>query len=92
MAVTWVAALFKDLYSYFRETMPAYAIPLFLRVKTQMETTGTFKYQKSNLKDEAYYPEKTNGEPVFAALPGSDTYVEVTDEILAGIDGGEYRY
>ncbi|MCG8669225.1 MAG: long-chain-acyl-CoA synthetase [Pseudomonadales bacterium] len=83
---------FKDLYSYFREAMPAYAIPLFLRIKTQMETTGTFKYQKSNLKEEAYYPEKTNGEPVYAVLPGSDTYVLVTDEILAGIDGGEYRY
>jgi hypothetical protein len=28
-------------------------VPLFLRVKVKMETTGTFKYQKTRLKDEA---------------------------------------
>ena len=83
---------FKDLYGFLREQMPAYAVPLFLRVKTQMETTGTFKYQKSHLKDEAYDPAKTKGEPVFALLPGADTYEEVTAEMVDEINSGKYRY
>ena len=83
---------FKDIYQFCRENMPAYAIPLFLRVKEQMETTGTFKYQKSHLKDEAYYPEKTKGESVYALLPGADTYELVTDALVKDIDGGKFRY
>ena len=83
---------FKDIYQYCRENMPVYAIPLFLRVKEQMETTGTFKYQKSHLKEEAYYPDKTKGEAVYAQLPGSDTYELVTQDMVKDIDGGKYRY
>ncbi|AUM11514.1 long-chain-acyl-CoA synthetase [Ketobacter alkanivorans] len=83
---------FKELCSFLRNNMPAYSVPLFLRIKQQMETTGTFKYQKSNLKEQAFDPAKTNGELVYALLPGSDEYVEVTDEVLAGINNNEYRY
>ena len=83
---------FKDLLSFAKAEMPIYAVPLFLRVKVQMETTGTFKYQKTNLKDEAFDPSKTNGEAVYAWLPGTDEYVPVTDEILSNINEGKYRY
>lgn len=83
---------FKDIFGFLRENMPVYAIPLFLRVKTKMDTTGTFKYQKSHLKEEAYDPSKTNGEPVFAWLPGSDTYVPVDAALVEEINGGNFRY
>jgi len=83
---------FKALVSYLRQTMPQYAVPMFLRIKHQMETTGTFKYQKAHLKEQGFDPAKTNGEAVFALLPGTDEYVQVTDAILAGINSGEYRY
>ncbi len=83
---------FKDLLSFAKGEMPIYAVPLFLRVKVQMETTGTFKYQKTNLKDEAFDPSKTSGEAVYAWLPGTDEYVPVTDEILGNINNGKYRY
>ena len=43
---------FSELLRFAREQMPAYAVPLFLRVKVKMETTGTFKYQKVQLKKE----------------------------------------
>ena len=83
---------FKDIYRFLKAQMPVYAIPLFLRVKKSMETTGTFKYQKSHLKDEGFNPAKTNGEPVYALLPGSDEYVLITDQVLADINAGKYRY
>ena len=50
---------FSELLAFARQQMPAYAVPLFLRVKVKMETTGTFKYQKTRLKDEAFDPAKT---------------------------------
>ncbi|SDO42962.1 citronellyl-CoA synthetase [Pseudomonas arsenicoxydans] len=83
---------FSELLAFARERMPAYAVPLFLRVKVKMETTGTFKYQKTRLKDEAFDPAKTGDDPIYAWLPGTQTYVQVTDQVLADIHGGAFRY
>lgn len=78
--------------SFARERMPAYAVPLFLRVKVKMETTGTFKYQKTRLKNEGFDPGQTSDDPIYAWLPGTQTYVRVTDEVLAEIHQGKHRY
>lgn len=83
---------FSELLHFAKQQMPAYAVPLFLRVKVKMETTGTFKYQKVRLKDEAFDPGKTGDDPIYAWLPGSDTYVQVTEQVLADIQGGKFRY
>ncbi|EJM42463.1 acyl-CoA synthetase (AMP-forming)/AMP-acid ligase II [Pseudomonas sp. GM33] len=83
---------FSELLAFAREQMPAYAVPLFLRVKVKMETTGTFKYQKTRLKDEAFDPGRTGDDPIYAWLPGTQTYVQVTEQLLSDIHGGKYRY
>jgi citronellyl-CoA synthetase len=83
---------FEELLQFAKNQMPSYAIPMFLRVKVNMETTGTFKYQKSKLKDEAFDPSRTGDDPVYAWLPGSDTYVSVTDQVLQDIHAGKFRY
>ncbi|MGE7963548.1 long-chain-acyl-CoA synthetase [Pseudomonas sp. NPDC089918] len=83
---------FSELLAFARQQMPAYAVPLFLRVKVKMETTGTFKYQKTRLKDEAFDPNKTGDDPIYAWLPGTQTYVQVTQQVLADIQDGKYRY
>ncbi|VVO97684.1 Crotonobetaine/carnitine--CoA ligase [Pseudomonas fluorescens] len=83
---------FSELLAFAREQMPAYAVPLFLRVKVKMETTGTFKYQKTRLKDEAFDPGRTGDDPIYAWLPGTGTYVQVTEQLLGEIHDGKYRY
>ncbi|MCP2022545.1 UNVERIFIED_ORG: citronellyl-CoA synthetase [Pseudomonas reinekei] len=83
---------FSELLAFAREQMPAYAVPLFLRVKVKMETTGTFKYQKTRLKDEAFDPGRAGDDPIYAWLPGTQTYVQVTEQLLSDIHGGKYRY
>ena len=83
---------FSELLAFARQQMPAYAVPLFLRVKVKMETTGTFKYQKTRLKDEGFDPGRTGDDPIYAWLPGSETYVQVTEQVLREIRGGKHRY
>ena len=83
---------FAELLAFARQRTPAYAVPLFLRVKVKMETTGTFKYQKTRLKNEGFDPGQTGDDPIYAWLPGTETYVQVTDEILADIRAGRFRY
>lgn len=83
---------FAELLAFARERLPAYAVPLFLRVKVKMETTGTFKYQKTRLKNEAFDPGQTGGDPIYAWLPGTQTYSRVTEQVLAEILEGKHRY
>ena len=44
------------------------------------------------LKEEAFDPEKAGDDPIFAWLPGSDSYVPVTGQLLAEIRAGKFRY
>jgi len=83
---------FAELLAFARERLPSYAVPLFLRVKVKMETTGTFKYQKTRLKNEAFDPGQTGGDPIYAWLPGTQTYSRVTEQVLAEILNGKHRY
>lgn len=82
----------RELLTFAHRQLPAYAVPLFLRIKVKMETTGTFKYQKVKLKEEAFDPDKAGDDPIFAWLPGSDSYVPVTGQLLADIQAGKFRY
>ncbi|MEO8491211.1 long-chain-acyl-CoA synthetase [Pseudomonas sp.] len=82
----------RELLQFAHAQLPHYAVPLFLRIKVKMETTGTFKYQKVKLKEEAFDPAKAGADPVFAWLPGSECYVPVTGPLLAQIQSGFFRY
>ncbi|GAC1626082.1 MAG: long-chain-acyl-CoA synthetase [Nevskia sp.] len=39
-----------------RERLPAYAVPLFIRLRKEQEVTATFKYRKVDLKREGFDP------------------------------------
>ncbi len=83
---------FKNLCDFLNDSLPPYAVPLFLRIKHQMETTGTFKYQKSSLKEQGFDPAQTNGELVYALLPNGNEYVPVEADTYNEICEGKYRY
>ncbi len=70
--------------------LPAYAVPLFLRVREQQETTGTFKYRKVELKNEGFDPDKVT-EPLYVLLDSKKGYEPLTREILAGIESGTIK-
>ena len=77
--------------SCFKKSLPAYAIPVFLRVQKQVETTGTFKYQKNKLKEQAFNPEKTD-EQILVLLPNSSAYCHMSTEIYSNIQQYQYRF
>ena len=82
------AATTKDLklealLSYMKAEMPAYAVPLFIRIKPAMETTATFKYKKSDLKNDGYDPSKVS-DTLYALLAGK--YEEITPVLFTEIN------
>ena len=75
----------------FKKCLPSYAIPVFLRVQAKVETTGTVKYQKNNLKEDAFNPAKTS-ERLLVLLPGATAYCDVNAEIFNNIQNYQYRF
>jgi citronellyl-CoA synthetase len=71
--------------------LPQYAVPKFIRLTKEFETTGTHKIKKTVLRDVAFDPEKVS-DPLFVLLPGSDEYVPLTAKIHGEIANGKYRF
>lgn len=81
----------SNMAQFFKKSLPSYAVPVFLRVQKTLETTGTFKYQKSKLKEEAYFPDKTS-DRILVLLPNEDAYCDLNEEILKNIEQYKYRF
>lgn len=75
----------------FKKSLPAYAVPVFLRIQKQVETTGTFKYQKNKLKEQAFDPKLTD-DRLLVLLPNATAYCDLTPEIYANIQAYKYRF
>ncbi|APR66790.1 AMP-dependent synthetase [Thalassolituus oleivorans 4BN06-13] len=71
-----------------RDKLPAYAIPLFLRIREEEEVTGTFKYRKVELKEEAYHLDKVD-EPLLVLTSKNSIYEVLTSEIETKINNAE---
>ena len=54
--VTEGAVDFAELRRHLSERLPAYARPLFLRIKDRIELTATFKQKKNELVREGFDP------------------------------------
>ncbi|MDH0291269.1 long-chain-acyl-CoA synthetase [Pseudomonas sp. GD04087] len=80
-----------ELAAHLDRELPAYAVPLFLRLLAQVETTGTFKYKKTDLKRNAYDP-STVTEALFVRLPGETDYRELDGALFEAIRGGVHRF
>ncbi len=76
--------------SHVASELPGYARPVFLRVLPQLDTTGTFKMVKGELRKEGYDP-ANHSDPLYVLPPGSTSYQPLDEatarNILAGNGG-----
>ncbi len=79
------------LHHHLSDELPAYAVPVFIRIKSVLEKTETFKYQKTGLKKEAFDPAQVDG-PLLICLPGTSNFTELTPDIAAQITNNELRF
>lgn len=70
--------------------LPAYAVPLFLRIRAEQETTGTFKYRKVELKQNGFDPARIK-EPLYVLASHERGYEPLTAKLFASIKCGELR-
>ncbi|MBT33896.1 MAG: long-chain-acyl-CoA synthetase [Thalassobius sp.] len=68
--------------------LPSYAVPVFVRICKEIETTATHKIKKFPLQQESF----NCTDQVFVMLPSSKNYVLLTDKIRAEIEQGIYSF
>ncbi|SHK33157.1 citronellyl-CoA synthetase [Marinobacter antarcticus] len=81
----------NKLLEFLRDNLPAYAVPVFVRVTHAIEKTGTFKYRKVDIQKAGYALERPH-EQVFAWLPKTGGYVQLTPELVSEIDSGQFNF
>ncbi len=77
--------------AHIQRELPSYAWPLFLRLRSELEITGTFKQKKGDLKKQGFDPSQVS-EPVYVMLPKTRDYVPLTKEIYAEIEAGKHSF
>lgn len=91
LALTPAEFDFAAFHHFIKASLPAYAIPVFLRIAQQYDVTGTFKVKKLDLKKEAYGPNHS-ADPVYVSLPDSDTYQLLDEALRDAINCGKFKF
>lgn len=70
--------------------LPAYARPLFLRIREDIEVTGTFKYSKTDLVSQRYDPDGTT-DVIYFDSPESQSFIRLDKMLYDRIQAGQIR-
>jgi citronellyl-CoA synthetase len=81
---------FKALAAMLGKELADFAVPKFLRIRSELDQTPTMKVKKDQLKKDGYDIEKIS-DPVYVLLPDGSNYVPLTKELKRDIDQGKYR-
>ncbi|NXR69998.1 S27A1 protein, partial [Rhadina sibilatrix] len=79
-----VAGLYRALSS----ALPPFARPVFIRLRPHLDTTGTFKLQKTRLRGEGWDP-RVVPDPLFVLDPQRGCYVPLDGEMYGRICAGK---
>ncbi|XP_070711238.1 long-chain fatty acid transport protein 1-like [Pempheris klunzingeri] len=72
------------------KVLPSYARPVFLRLMPSVDTTGTFKIQKTRLQREGYRTQDSS-DKIYFLNSRAGRYEAVTDELYNAIVEGKVR-
>ncbi len=77
----------SGLATHLKAELPAYAVPLFARLRPEAEITGTMKYRKVDLKEDGYAPD--SGDTVHILTSDGDDYRVLDDATRDKLNAGE---
>ena len=80
-----------DLFSHLYESLPHYAIPIFLRFTSTIAETSTSKYQKYRAVQEGFEPSRVGGDAVYTLDGKGCTYRRLTEHRYAEVLSSGYR-
>jgi fatty-acyl-CoA synthase len=72
------------------QCLPDYARPVFLRIRHEMDITGTFKQRKIDFVAQGFDPGATS-DPIYFDDPAAQAFVPVDRALVDRIRGGQMR-
>lgn len=81
----------KELANILYKNLPPYGVPLFLRFKSKLSTTATFKLKKVKLKKEGFDLEKID-DPIYVLLPGETEFILLKQKIYDNFQRQIYQF
>lgn len=79
------------LHAHLASHLPEYARPLFLRIQSAIEMTGTFKQKKIDLVKEGFNPGQVT-DPIYFNDPQSRSFVRLDPALYQRIELGQVRF
>jgi fatty-acyl-CoA synthase len=79
-----------ELHRHLTASLPAYARPVFLRIRAELDTTATFKHRKDDLVRVGYDPGATK-DAIYVSDAQRHGYVRVDQNLLSQIQAGQLR-
>jgi len=76
--------------SYLTTRLPAYARPVFVRVRDEIEVTGTFKYSKTELVRQGFDPANTT-DLLYVDSLEAQSFIPLDADVLSRIEEGKIR-
>ena len=87
-----VSGLNLDEFSTFvSNALPKYAVPIFLRIQSDIEVTGTFKMLKGDLRAQGYDTGQFE-DPVYVMKNREEIYTSLDEHYLSKIAAGQAGY
>eukprot|EP01118_Nematostelium_gracile_P009623 TRINITY_DN3255_c0_g1_i2.p1 TRINITY_DN3255_c0_g1~~TRINITY_DN3255_c0_g1_i2.p1 ORF type:complete len:670 (-),score=150.90 TRINITY_DN3255_c0_g1_i2:798-2708(-) len=80
----------NELYNTVMRELPSYAAPLFVRIKEEMEITGTFKHKKTDLVQQGFDPNVVK-DALYFRNDKERSFVELTTTLYNEICNGTTR-
>ena len=77
--------------AYVENNLPKYARPIFVRIIEEMDTTGTFKLKKNDLREQAFDITSIT-DTVYCLKPNSNTYQPLDNDWLEQINSEAAGY
>ena len=77
--------------AYVENNLPKYARPIFVRIIEEMDTTGTFKLKKNDLREQAFDITSIT-DAVYCLKPNSNTYQPLDNDWLEQINSEAAGY
>ena len=68
---------------YVSENLPGFAQPVFVRIQTDITTTGTFKLVKGDLRKQSFHIEQVGNDTIYVMMPRTNSY-QILDQALYG--------
>ncbi len=76
---------------FVQNELPSYAVPVFIRIDTEIDVTGTFKMLKGELRQQGFHIDSIEG-PVFVMKSGEQAYSVLDNTYLQKINSAGAGY